>query len=113
MSLQRDEIEALYEEITATEEELRDKYDELVNYQESLRQSEDRYKKIFEASNEALFEWDLRNNKKFLSENWFAIFESNSQEDFLIEEWFSKIHSHDLSSVFKNIERLKKVNKYL
>jgi len=108
MSLQRDEIEALYQEISATEEELRDKYDELVNYQESLRQSEDRYKKIFEASNEALFEWDLRSNKKFLSENWFSIFNFNSQEEFLIEDWFSNIHPEDLSLVFKNIERLKK-----
>lgn len=108
MSLQRDEIEALYEEITATEEELRDKYDELVNYQESLRQSEDRYKKIFEASNEALFEWDLISNKKYLSENWYSIFDSDSEGEFLIEEWFEKIHPEDLSSVFKNIERLKK-----
>ncbi|HEY9060347.1 MAG TPA: EAL domain-containing protein [Pseudobacteroides sp.] len=108
MSLQRDEIEALYEEITATEEELRDKYDELVNYQESLRQSEDRYKKIFEASNEALFEWDLSSNKKYLSENWYSIFDSDSEGEFLIEEWFEKIHPEDLSSVFKNIERLKK-----
>lgn len=108
MSLQRDEIEALYEEITATEEELRDKYDELVNYQESLRQSEDRYKKIFEASNEALFEWDLSSNKKFLSENWFSIFDLNIEGEFLIEEWFAKIHPEDWSSVFKNIERLKK-----
>ncbi len=108
MSLQRDEIEALYEEITATEEELRDKYDELVNYQESLRQSEDRYKKIFEASNEALFEWDLISNKKFLSENWFSIFDLNIEGELLIEEWFAKIHPEDLSSVFKNIERLKK-----
>ncbi|KNY27538.1 sensor domain-containing protein [Pseudobacteroides cellulosolvens] len=108
MSLQRDEIEALYEEITATEEELRDKYDELVNYQESLRQSEDRYKKIFEASNEALFEWDLDSNKKFLSENWFSIFDLDTEGEFLIEEWFAKIHPEDLSSVFKNIERLKK-----
>ncbi|MDP4180416.1 MAG: EAL domain-containing protein [Bacillota bacterium] len=105
---QRDEIEALYEEITATEEELRDKYDELVNYQESLKESQERYKKIFEASNEAMFEWDLTSNKKYISDNWHSIFKSDTSGEFLLEDWYERIHPEDLSVVFKNIERIKK-----
>lgn len=42
----RDELSALYEEITATEEELRDQYDRLIESKAALEDSEQRYREL-------------------------------------------------------------------
>lgn len=42
------DLEAAYEEITATEEELRKNYDELARNEKALRESESRYRNLFE-----------------------------------------------------------------
>lgn len=68
-----EELSAVYEELAATEEELRAQYDELQENEEFLRVSEERYKLALEGSNDAIWEWDIKNGKFFASDKWQEI----------------------------------------
>jgi len=48
------ELHAAYEQITASEEELRGQYDELVNNEKQIRESEEKFRAIFEETHDAL-----------------------------------------------------------
>ena len=65
-----EELNASNEELTATEEELRTQYYELNKSEESLRVSEERYKLAIEATNDAIWEWDIEKNIFFASDKW-------------------------------------------
>ena len=53
------EIQALYEEMLASEEMLRFNYDELARYREALETEKENYRKILIASNEAYWQYDF------------------------------------------------------
>jgi|GEM_PF-445395 len=107
LEYQKEEIEALYEEITATEQELRDKYDELVQYKVKLEESQECYKKMFEASNEALWEWNIVTDEKYYSENLSKMFRIGEDQSFDLNLIFGKIHAEDLYGIFEEMERIK------
>lgn len=60
-------LEAMHEELTQTEEELRNQYYELLRSQHALEASEERYKISIEGANDGLWDLDLRKKSFFLS----------------------------------------------
>ena len=63
---ERRELQAAYEQIAAAEEELRGQYDELAKSNEHVRESEEKFRTLFEGANAAIF---IMDRGKFLECN--------------------------------------------
>lgn len=92
------EMQALYEELFASEETLQDQYDQLLQNNEYIQNSEQRYKSIFEASEEGL--WDLEPNGsiQYLTPAWYSIFDIDVNHSSL-DQWLKLIHPDDRAKV--------------
>ncbi|WP_125153050.1 putative bifunctional diguanylate cyclase/phosphodiesterase [Clostridium rectalis] len=60
----------IYQELAATEEDIKSQYEELRKNQKALKISEERYRLAVEGANDALWDWDFINNKFFISDKW-------------------------------------------
>ncbi|EKE27036.1 MAG: hypothetical protein ACD_4C00081G0001, partial [uncultured bacterium (gcode 4)] len=92
------EMQALYEELYASEETLQEQYDSLYEQSEFIKKSEERYKLIFDASKEGL--WDANEEwiVTYLTPVWYkAYFTSLADKD--LKVWQSLIHPEDLDRV--------------
>ena len=96
LNLSYEELSSLYEELTATEEELRTQYEELQCNEEALRNSEERYRRALDISNDAVWEWDIKNGKLFASDNWINIVGIDYRDsDDLANEFYRVLHPED------------------
>lgn len=88
------EMTALYEELSASEETLQDQYDELRSNRDQIVKSENRYRTIFELSNEGLWEVDESKQLKLLTANWFKNY-FFQLEDLQDSDWMALVHPSD------------------
>lgn len=100
----REEMTALYEELSASEETLQDQYDELIRNRDQIALSERRYKLVFDASNEGLWEINTDNRLVFFSNKWFRNFFADTSSVDLFE-WVQRIHPEDRPRFTNGIER--------
>lgn len=77
-----EELSAVYEELTATEEELRAQYEELQENEEIIRTNEERFRFAIEGANDAIWEWDIKKKKFFISEKWTELSGDNTTDSF-------------------------------
>lgn len=92
------ELEALYSQLSATEEALRQKIDELEDNRQALAESETRYRLAMEGSHDAIWDWDLRRNKWTVSQHWQDKFQlPSAAADGYVSEWERRIHPDDLT----------------
>jgi len=98
------EMTALYEELYASEETLKNQYDELYESRETLRESEARYREIFEASKEGL--WLLEPDKpiQYLSREWYSNFDIDVDKPSL-DRWKQLIYSEDKAVVQRALDQ--------
>ena len=92
------EMQALNEQLIASESALQSQFDELYESKEYILKSEQRYKSIFEASEEGLWDVDENGVIQYLTPSWYLTFEmdiSNSK----LEDWFDLIHPDDIKRV--------------
>jgi len=71
---------------------------------EKLKESEERFQIATSATNEGIWEWNLKQNKLYSSNRWKEIlgYEKDIVTDD-INEWFDRIHPDDLKKVEKEI----------
>ena len=92
------EMQALYEELYASEETLQDQFDRLYDSSEYIKKSEQRYKAIFEASKEGLWELFPDGRVEYLTPTWYNEIDVNI-ENATLKEWMNVIHPEDRSKV--------------
>lgn len=90
------ELETAYKEIAVSQAELRQKYEEALENQGRLKASEERYRLITEASNDGIWDWDVRNDKKYYSERWYDVLGYSKDELEAIGSWHKLVHNDDL-----------------
>jgi PAS domain S-box-containing protein len=76
---------------------------------EEVRWSNERFEKIAEATNDAVWEWDFINNKVYQGPGYYKLFgdkPKNAKNAF--EVWKSKVHPDDLPNVIDSIKLLSK-----
>lgn len=88
------EMTALYEELYASEETLKEQYDQLFESREKLKSSEEKYRLIFEASSEGLWEQRPDNTLKLYTSSWYNQFDIDIDHA-TYELWLSLIHPDD------------------
>ena len=112
---------ATFTDITAkklSEQRLKKNYVELVTVKENLKKlnteleekvsertralsiSEERFRLVGRATNDALWDWDFVNNKMWWSESFYAMFGYDPvKNDLTREQWLEKIHPDDREQV--------------
>ena len=72
----------------------------------ALIESEERYSLALQATNDGIWEWNLRSNTIYYSSRWGEILGLDSQEiNGTSEEWFDRIHPEDVSRVEDEIHQ--------
>ena len=97
------EMQALYEELYASEETLHEQYDSLLEQSAFIRKSENRYKLIFDASKEGLWDTDENWNITYLTPNWYLNY-FETLDDNNLKTWQSLIHPEDIEHVNTLVE---------
>ncbi|MDW7662780.1 MAG: EAL domain-containing protein [Bacillota bacterium] len=97
------EMQALYEELYASEETLKEQYDELYENREFIKKSEQRYKSIFEASKEGLWDMDEQWIISYLTPGWYESFDVDL-DNVKLEEWTNLVHPDEREYVKKQIQ---------
>lgn len=98
------ELSAVYEQLAAAEQELKQQITELKNHEEALKISEERYKLALEGANDAIFEWDFKNDSLFISDKWESISESENNKFKGIRDFLRNIVYHkDLPKVKEDL----------
>jgi diguanylate cyclase (GGDEF)-like protein/PAS domain S-box-containing protein len=103
-----EEISALYEEISASEESLQENYIELTNKQRELLQSEEKYRLVAESTLDIIWEEDLITNKRTYSDKLFEILGYTNEELPTFTDWCKIVHPADKIAVLKTRDSHKK-----
>lgn len=103
LTRQNEEITALYEEMTAAEETLQEQYDQLQRHREEILRINDRYRLIYQAGNEGLWEYDFATKETLLSDRVTEIYGYGPHKKvFMQQERDALIHPDDLPRVYDN-----------
>lgn len=101
-----EEINALYEELIASEESLQLNYQVLNSKQDELMQSEEKYRLVAEASSDIIWEEDVKNNRRKFSHKLLEILGYSNDELNTFEDWYKIVHPMDRIYVYKTHRRL-------
>ena len=70
----------------------------------ALRETEERYLLAARGANDGLWDWDLKDNKLFLSPRWQAMFGLEEEERLgLPNVWFDRVHPEDIAELKTSI----------
>ena len=107
------EMQALYEELYASEETLQEQYDLLYENKIFIEESEQRYKSIFEASEEGLWDIDKDGSINYLTPSWYDNFDIDISKSTL-KSWFNLIHPEERQLVENKLKLYKdgKIDNY-
>jgi PAS domain S-box-containing protein len=90
-----------------TEEALRESHEKLdllvKERTEELKNSEERFRMVAEITDDALFEWNLANNKAWRSEAYHKIFGYREIPD-RFDWWTKRVHPDDRSRILESVE---------
>src|SRR5690606_2128332 len=70
----------------------------------ALSLSEERFRLVAKATNDALWDWDFANNKVWWGESFFKLFGYTRSAEFGRRDWLEKIHTEDRERVSKSID---------
>lgn len=87
------ELESAYGQLTASEDVLRQQYDEIVESQKKHIESEERYRLITEATNDAI--WEEKEGIRKFSDRWFEITGYTKEELEEAGNWEALVHPED------------------
>ena len=95
-----------YGQLAASGEQIKQQYEQIVENQEKLKDSEELYRLISEAANDAI--WQEIDGKVFFSDRWYEITGYSKSEMDSLEDWHQLIHPEDRAKVQDTIEIHKK-----
>nr|WP_243277941.1 ABC transporter substrate binding protein [Clostridium yunnanense] len=89
------ELSALYEELAASDEELRHQYIRLEENRDIIQKNEEMYRLVFEMANDGLWEINLITGERYFSDRWYEIFDLSIEELRDMKEWYKIVHPED------------------
>lgn len=109
LTAQNEEITALYEEMSAADETLQEQYNQLQASREELMRINDRYRLLYQAGNEGLWEYDYDTKETYLSDRVTEIYGYGPErKDFMNMERNALIHPEDFPGVYDKWRALNK-----
>ncbi len=102
------DLVSIYEELEANDEELRAQYDEILENRNFLQRVQKRNNLLFEASNEVIWELDLKTGKRhFSNATYVDILHLDLIQSIHFEEWAYDLHPNDQSLFVAAMERVR------
>jgi len=109
LTAQNEEITALYEEMAAAEETLQEQFDQLQAHREEILRHNERYKLLYQAGNEGLWEYDYATGQTTLSDRLTEIYGYGpEQKVFMTDQRDQLIHPEDLPRVYESWRALER-----
>ncbi|MBU2995273.1 PAS domain-containing protein [Cellulophaga baltica] len=72
---------------------------------EEVRRSNERFEKIAEATNDAIWDWDVKNNYLYQGPGYYELFGHEHNENLdAFEVWKSQVHPEDISKIIDSIK---------
>lgn len=95
-----------YKLLRSADEKLRQQYDEVDKHYKALIVSEQRYELSVEGANDGIWDWDIKNNSYFFSNNWKTMlgYEDGEIENTL-ESWQNLIHPSDKEITIEKVKK--------
>lgn len=99
-----------YEELVTVKEHLKKLNAELENKilerTKALSQSEERFRLVAQATNDALWDWDFTNDRMWWGESFYKLFGYAKTDAFDRNAWLQKIHPDDRETVKESINKI-------
>ncbi|HEX3028033.1 MAG TPA: EAL domain-containing protein [Clostridia bacterium] len=102
LSAANNELKITYKRLNDSQEELKKHYNTLWENQKKLKESEERFRLISEAANDAI--WEEINGTRYFSARWYEMTGYSKQEIEEIGGWDKFIHPSDKPDIHKLIE---------
>ncbi len=67
--------------------------------EEALRESEERYALAMQATNDGLWDWNLKTNEVYFSQQWKSMLDYQDEIGNTLDEWFGRIHPGDVERI--------------
>ncbi|SKC83655.1 putative bifunctional diguanylate cyclase/phosphodiesterase [Maledivibacter halophilus] len=97
-----EELNLAYEELITAEEDLENRFEEIKLNEEALEKSEIRYQLAVEGANDGIWDWDVKNNKMYLSPRGKKILGyEDIEREYTISTWKSLLHPDDRNDAVK------------
>ncbi len=74
--------------------------------EDSLRVSNERYEKLTEAANDAIYDWDLNSNEVYLGKGFQTLFGYDLQVPYSFDTWMERVHDEDRQNLMNNLEEI-------
>ncbi|MBT1702894.1 chemotaxis protein CheB [Chryseosolibacter indicus] len=104
-----DRLKKNYVELVTTKDNLKKLNSELerkvTERTQMLYASEERFRLVARATNDAIWDWDLVNNKIWYSDAFYLKFGYSEADSFTHQEWLSKIHPEERKGVESSIHQ--------
>ncbi|WP_432662257.1 EAL domain-containing protein [Wukongibacter baidiensis] len=110
-----EELNSAYEELIATEEDLNNRFQQLKSSQDALAESEARYHLAVMAAKDGIWDWDLRNDRRFFSIRCKEMLGYDASElEYNFEIWKDLLHPLDKEDALKSLNDYldKKIDNY-
>lgn len=76
------------------------------NYLEEIKESNSRFEKVAEATNDAIWDWDIEGGKRFWGEGFKKLFGQETARDKIkVEHWINSIHPVDYPIVKSSLKK--------
>ncbi len=73
--------------------------------EEQIRQSNERFEKVTEATNDAIWDWDILNNKLYWGVGYTTLFGYDLSNNTLnLDTWVSRIHPDDVTTIMQSLD---------
>ncbi|NTV91164.1 MAG: diguanylate cyclase, partial [Clostridiales bacterium] len=96
---ERDELYQLYEEVTASEEELKIQNEQILLQQKLLEEKHRMLEMVIEASCDGMWLADLKTGRHMYTNNWFEQMGTSNDENFEIRSYEDRMHPDDREAV--------------
>lgn len=93
LSIANKELELAYNQLTNSQVELEQQYKQTLKNQKQIQESEERYRLISEATNDAI--WEEIDGIRYFSDRWYEITGYNKKDLEEIRDWKDLIHPTD------------------
>lgn len=101
LSITNKELELAYEKLTTSQVELEQQFEQTLKNQKQLQESEERYRLIIEATNDAI--WEEVNGIRHFSDRWYDITGYNKKDIEEIGGWENLIHPKDKKAAHESV----------
>lgn len=101
------ELKGMYEELESNDEEIQAQYQELIEKQDHLKRIQARNQMLFRASNEVIWELDLKTGKRHFSEETYVDdVELDLVQSDNFEKWAYDLHPEDQDIFVKSMNKV-------